>query len=283
MQREHEEKLMNVAVLGLGLIGSAWAKNLQEDGHEVRVWNRTPREFPGFSRIEEAVGNAQTILVVVADPPAVESVLNQIAPRLKSNQTVIQSSTISSDWSKKFAAQVEKTGARFLEAPFTGSKPAAEARKTVFYLGGDEAVINGARPVLEPLSQAILHIGPVGSASSLKLAMNINIAGVAQALCESLALARSQGIADEVFFDALHLNASRSGLSDLKEPKLREEDYAPQFSVKHMAKDIRLALETAGELELPQTQRVCEIYNRGIEAGWQDDDFISLMRFLQSE
>lgn len=274
---------MKVCVLGLGLIGSAWAKNLMEDGHDVRVWNRTPQDWPNFFPIEEAVENAQAIFVVVADPPAVESVLNSIAPKLKTNQTVIQASTISSDWSKKFAAQVEATGARFLEAPFTGSKPAAEARKTVWYLGGEEEVINGVRPVLEALSQAILHIGPVGAASSLKLAMNINIAGVAQALCESLALARSQGISDDVFFDALHLNASRSGVSDLKEPRLRAKDYAPQFSIKHMAKDIRLALETAGELELPQTQRTHEIYNRGLEAGWQDDDFISLVRFLQPE
>lgn len=274
---------MKVCVLGLGIIGSAWAGNLIEDGHDVRVWNRTPKDFPGFCAIEEAVENAEAIFIVVADPAAVESVLDSITPRLKAGQTVIQASTISSDWSKKFASQVEATGAKFLEAPFTGSKPAAQARKTVFYLGGEEEVINLARPVLEPLSQAILHIGPVGAASSLKLAMNINIAGVAQALCESLALARSQGISDEKFFDALHLNASRSGVSDLKEPKLREEDYAPQFSVKHMAKDIRLALETAGDLELPSTQRTAEIYNRAIETGRQDDDFISLMRFLKSK
>ena len=82
----------------------------------------------------------------------------------------------------------------------------------------------------------------------MKLAMNVNIAGIAQALCESLSLARAAGISDETYFKALSINASRSGLSDLKAPQLRDRDYKARFSVKHMAKDLRLALETAEEV-----------------------------------
>jgi 3-hydroxyisobutyrate dehydrogenase-like beta-hydroxyacid dehydrogenase len=113
--------------------------------------------------------------------------------------------------------------------------------------------------------------------------MNVNIAGVAQALCESLALARAAGISDNTYFAALARNASRSGLSDLKEPALRQRDYSPQFSLKHMAKDLRLALETAAEssLALGQTQRLKETYDRGAAAGWKDDDFIGLMRAIE--
>jgi 3-hydroxyisobutyrate dehydrogenase-like beta-hydroxyacid dehydrogenase len=274
---------MNISVLGLGIIGSAWAKNLIEDGHAVRCWNRTPNNFSNFcASIQEAVDRSEVIFIIVYDPPAVQSVLNQIKSKLAPGQLVIQSSTISAKWTRLFAGQVQETGAWFLEAPFTGSKIAAEQRQTVYYLGGDPEIVEKARPILKPISSAILHVGPIGSASTLKLAMNLNIAGVAQTLCESLILCRKAGIPDDIYFSALSRNASHSGLADLKEPKLRQNDYTPQFSLKNMAKDLRLALETAEELSQPleQTMHLKKIYDQGIAAGWSDDDFIGLMRLL---
>jgi 3-hydroxyisobutyrate dehydrogenase-like beta-hydroxyacid dehydrogenase len=277
---------MEISVLGLGIIGSAWAKNLIADGHAVRCWNRTPKDFPNFhASIQDAVEGAEAIFIVVADPPAVQSVLEQIQPKLGPGVLVIQSSTISARWTLLFAEQVHRTGALFLEAPFTGSKPAAEQRQTVYYLGGGPEVVEKARPILEPIASTILHIGPLGSASTLKLAMNLNIAGVAQSLCESLSLCRAAGIPDEVYFSALARNASRSGVSDLKGPKLQQRDYTPQFSLKHMAKDLRLAMETATDLSvsLDQTGHLKDIYDQGIDAGWAEDDFIGLVRLLDKE
>jgi 3-hydroxyisobutyrate dehydrogenase-like beta-hydroxyacid dehydrogenase len=275
---------MNIAVLGLGIIGSAWAQNLIADGHSVRCWNRTPKDLPNFHpSIRDAVDKAKAIFVVVSDPPAVQSVLDQIAPVLGPGQIVVQSSTISARWTLKFAAMVQQTGASFLEAPFTGSKLAAEQRQTVYYLGGDAELIERMRPVLEPISSAILHIGALGSASSLKLALNLHIAGLGQILCESLTLCRASGIPDEIYFEALARNVAHSGLADLKQPKLRERDYSAQFALKHMDKDLRLALETAADLSLPleQTKQLKAIYDQGMDVGWKDDDFIGLIRLLE--
>ncbi len=278
---------MKIAVLGLGIIGAVWAKNLREDGHEVRAWNRTPKpDFPGFTpEIPVAVSGADFVFLVVADPDAVESVLSVALPHLESGQIVVQSSTISPHWTSQFAEKVNASGAEFLEAPFTGSKPAAQARQTVFYLGGESDLIERARPVLAPLSKTILHIGPLGSASALKLAMNLNIAGVAQTLTESLAFARACGLSDDMFFEALNANVSKSGIVDLKEPKLRAGDYAPQFSLKHLEKDLRLALETAQEngIELPQTASLRELYLQGLKEGWGDEDFIGLERLFHKK
>ena len=277
---------MKISVLGLGIIGSIWAKNLIADGHNLRCWNRTPKDFPHYhASIQEAVDGAEVIFIVVADPPAVQSVLDQIMPKLAARALVIQSSTISAHWTRIFAGQVQRTGAMFLEAPFTGSKIAAEKRQTVYYLGGERSVVEKARPVLEPISSAIIHIGPLGSASTLKLAMNLNVAGVAQSLCESLAMCRASGIPDDVYFSALGLNVSHSGLADLKESKLRRSDFSPQFSLKHMAKDLRLALDTAAELSLSleQTGHLKNMYDRGMAAGWSEDDFIGLMRLMDKK
>jgi 3-hydroxyisobutyrate dehydrogenase-like beta-hydroxyacid dehydrogenase len=276
---------MKIAVLGLGIIGGAWAKNLIADGHEVRCWNRTPKEFPNFTpSIQQAVDGAEAIFVLVSDPVAVQSVLDQILPQLKQGQLVIQSSTISAEWTLKFAALVSGTGALFLEAPFTGGQLAAGKRQTVFYLGGDFDTVEQARPVLKSIAGAIQHIGPLGTASTLKLAMNLNIAGIAQTLCESLILCRAAGISDDTYFEALARNSSRSGVSDQKSSKLRQRDYSPQFSLKNMAKDLRLALETADSfsLTLEQTAHLKQTYDRGIKAGRQDDDFIGLVRDLET-
>jgi len=273
--------MQRISVVGLGIIGSAWAQNLHADGLAVRGWNRSPKNYSFYEAdLAKAVTDAELIIIVVADPPAVESLLEVIVPHLRPGQIVAQSSTISAHWTKLFAQRVEATGAEFLEAPFTGSKPAAEARKTVFYLGGTTELVEKARPVLARLSAHILHIGALGAASSLKLAMNLNLALMAEALSESLSLARAEGIPDEKFFEALHINVGRSGLSDLKEPKFRAKDFAPQFSLKHMNKDLRLALETAGGLDLPTAKALKSFYDNGIVAGLGDEDFTGMIRLL---
>jgi 3-hydroxyisobutyrate dehydrogenase-like beta-hydroxyacid dehydrogenase len=272
---------MKISFFGLGIIGSIWVDNLHRDGYEVRGWNRTPKRLPFFtSDIRAAAKDTEIIIVVVADPPAVQDILDKILPLLHTGQVLVQSSTISPEATLDFARQVQKTGAAFLEAPFMGSKPAAEQRKMVFYVGGDEKTQEIARPVLERLSSAILHIGPLGSASALKLAMNVNIALVMQGLSESLTFARAAGISDDTYFAALKLNVSHSGVATLKEAKLRNRDFSPQFFLKHMAKDLRLALEAAGDLKLSQAQNIMRVYEEGLKCGWGDEDFTVLVRLL---
>lgn len=274
----------STAILGLGIIGQEWARNLQTDGVPLAVWNRTPREFDGLPALSpspaDAARDADLIIIVVADPPAVQDVLSEILPVLGPGQIVAQASTVSAKWNLTFADQVEKTGAGFLEIPFTGSKLAAVDRKTVFYVGGDEALLARVEPTLARISVVRQHIGPLGRAASLKLAMNMNSALLLEALGESLSFARAAGISDATYFEALKANAGRSGISDLKEPKLRAGDYSPQFSLKHMDKDLRLALESAGTQPLPQLRKLKELYDAGMAKGWGDEDFSSLLKLL---
>ena len=277
---------MNISIFGLGIIGGVWADNLHRDGERVLAWNRSPKpELPYHTPdAREAAREAELMIIVVSDPPAVQAVLDQILPVLRPGQIVVQSSTISPAASMDFARQVEATGAAFLELPFTGSKPAAAQRKIVFFAGGDPAVLERARPVLVRLGTAIEYIGPVGSASALKLAFNLNLALIAEALGESLSFARAAGIADDIYFSALKLTVGQSGLATLKEPKLRAADFAPQFSLKHMGKDLRLALETAAtKLPLPQTRALATLYQTALDHGWGDEDFISLIRLTQQD
>ncbi len=274
---------MKIGVLGLGIIGGVWARHYHAAGVLAGAWNRTPQpDFPGWQPTPEAVAAAADVVqIVVADPAAVESVLTRILPKLGPGKVVVQSSTIDAASSAKFAALVAARGARYLEAPFTGSKPAAEQRQTVFYLGGDLPLIKELEPLLSLVSSQRFVIGTNEQACTLKLAMNLNIAAQMQALSEALTLARRAGITDGVFFEALGKNAGYSGLTKLKEPKLKAGDFSPQFSVKHMSKDMRLAIHSAGGAGLPLLGTVRAALHAAEARGLGDEDFSALIKLLE--
>ena len=275
--------MKTIGVIGLGIIGGTWAKHYAAAGVLAGCWNRTPQPaMPQWKDSPEAVAAAaDAVQIVVADPPAVQGVLDRILPRLGPGKVVIQSSTIDPASSDRFRAQVEARGARYLEAPFTGSKPAAEQRKTVYYLGGPPDLIAAVEPLLKLVSELRVVIAPEPrKAAALKLAMNLNLAVLLEGLCEALTFTRRAGIGDDTFFAALAGNAGYSPFAKLKEPKLRTGDFAPQFSVKHMHKDMRLASATAGAGRLPLLEAVRERLKLAEDRGSADADFSVLIQLL---
>lgn len=278
-----KQAIMKIGILGLGIIGRIWAGHYHSAGVLAGTWNRTAQpEAPLWCAIPEAVAKAADVVqIVVADPPAVESILARIRPELGPGKVVVQSSTIDPASSAKFKDLVSATGARYLEAPFTGSKPAAEARQTVYYFGGDAGLIRELEPLLSLVSAVRFHIGDHRQACTLKLAMNLNISAQMEALCEALTMVRRAGVNDDVFFEALGKNVSYSGVTKLKEPKLRAGDYAPQFSVKHMAKDMRLASKINGCEDFPVLDAVRHRLAEAERAGYADEDFAAMMKLLR--
>jgi 3-hydroxyisobutyrate dehydrogenase-like beta-hydroxyacid dehydrogenase len=274
--------MKTIGILGLGIIGGVWARHYHAAGVLAGAWNRTPRpDFPQWKQTPEDVARAADVVqLVVADPPAVQGLLDRILPFLGPGRTVMQSSTIDPESSARFHAAVTGRGARYLEAPFTGSKPAAEQKQTVYYLGGDADLVAELEPLLALVSARRLHVGDHRQAATLKLAMNLNIAAQMEALGEALTLARRAGISDDTFFGSIAQNVSYSGLVKLKEPKLRAGDFAPQFSVKHMAKDLRLAAGMSGAGTLPLLQVVRDRLGAAEQAGFADEDFSAVVKLL---
>jgi 3-hydroxyisobutyrate dehydrogenase-like beta-hydroxyacid dehydrogenase len=274
-------RLVNtIGVIGLGIIGQAWAERYRQAGRLAGVWNRTPRrEAPGWRDSPAAVAAADVTHIVVADPPAVAEMLAQITPVLGPGKAVVQSSTIDPESAARCEAQVRATGALYVESPFTGSKPAALAGTVVFFMGGAAAALDAVEPVLALLSETRFRLPTVRQAAALKLAMNLNIAIQMEALSESLTFARRAGIDDDFYFEVLAKNVSHSGLAPLKKDKLRARDFSPQFSVKHMHKDMRLADEL-GARDLPLLKAVRARLAAAEAAGFGDDDFSSLVRLL---
>ncbi|MBC2601690.1 NAD(P)-dependent oxidoreductase [Puniceicoccus vermicola] len=270
-----------ISVLGLGIIGSIWAGHYSEAGVLAATWNRTPK--PDFSQWVDSASAAaeagEIVQLCLYDPDSVEEVLESILPVLDASKIVFQSSTIDPISAEKFAEKVRSTGARYVEAPFTGSKPAAEEKQTVYFQGGSDADLDFIEPILSLVSRKRFRFDTPTQAATIKLAMNHQISAITESLCEGIAWSRKAGLSDGQFFDVLRENVAWSGLAGLKEEKIREMDFSPQFSVRNMEKDMRLATNSA-PLDLPSLALVRERLKAALEAGYGDDDFISLLRIL---
>jgi 3-hydroxyisobutyrate dehydrogenase-like beta-hydroxyacid dehydrogenase len=269
----------NVGLIGLGIIGSRVAGALRKRGLNVYVWNRTPRPEQNFVGSPAEVAElCDVVQIFVSDDEALLEIVGQLSPRLTTEHIVIAHSTVSPDTIRAVAAMVQSRGARFLDAPFTGSKIAAENGQLVYYIGGEEAVVRQARPILEASSKEILVIGGVGDATVMKVATNIVTAATAQVAAEALALVRKAGIPAEMFARAMKSNATNSATLEMKLPKMVAGDFEPHFSVKHMLKDVRIALKLAGRFgfDFPVTDAAGGALAAQVEEGRGDADYSSV-------
>ena len=203
----------------MGIIGQRVAENLREHGFHVFVWNRTPRPVPNFVGSPAEVAElCDFIQIFVSDDEALLAMAQRITRDLTPNHVVMAHCTVSPDTMRAAAEIVEKRGARFLDAPFTGSKTAAENGQLVYYVGGDEVALRQARPFLEASSKEIIEIGRVGDATTIKVATNMVTAASVQGAAEALALVYKSGLSVEKFAAAMRNNGSNSATLDMKLP-----------------------------------------------------------------
>jgi len=248
------------------------------------VWlhNRSPRPEPNFlSSPAEVAEVSNRIQIFVSDGAALLSVVRALAPALTPEHIVMNHATVSPHETREAAEVVFSRHAKFLDAPFTGSRDAAERGELVYYIGGDPSVLAAARPLLEASSKAILEIGDVGQASIVKIATNLLTATAVEALAEAHSLLDKNGIDLRKLSLALESNVSRSQLTDMKIPLMLSGDFEPRFSLKHMFKDIQLALGLAAEkeIDLPAASAFAGAAMAGIQQGWGDSDFSVIARF----
>jgi 3-hydroxyisobutyrate dehydrogenase-like beta-hydroxyacid dehydrogenase len=276
-----QPKHTNIGVVGLGIIGRGIAGHLRRKGFSVFVWNRSPRPVPNFvGSLGELAGLCNYIQIFVSDDEALLQTVEQLSERLTRRHVVLAHSTVAPDSMRGAAKIVERRGARFVEASFTGSKPAAEKGELVYYVGGTEAALQEARPILEASSKEIIYLGAVGQASAIKIATNMITSATVQAAAEALALIQALGLPVEKFVEAMRANASYSGTLALKLPKMLERDFEPQFSVKHMLKDMQIANQIALSryLDLGVSAAAHDQLLEQMQWGHGDDDYSAVLR-----
>jgi 3-hydroxyisobutyrate dehydrogenase-like beta-hydroxyacid dehydrogenase len=281
---------MRIAFLGLGIMGRPMAANLAKAGHDVTVWNRTPgKDVPGARSAAtpaEAAQSAEVVWICVSDTAAVEALLfapDGVENSLTAGMTIVDSSTISPSAEKRFAQRVAAKGAHYVDAPVTGSKIAAEAGTLIFIVGGDEADIEKLQPLFQAMGKHVFRMGDISKGQAAKLAMNLQIAMIYEGFAEGLTLAAKLGVDANVLLPLVQASMVRSGVVEYKAPFVLSGDFTPNFPLRLMHKDLKLALEAAKETrtKLPGLETVEEIYELAVEEGQQDLDYAATITLLE--
>ena len=282
-------------VIGLGIMGSAMARNLRRAGFKVNIYNRTrakveelTREglFP-FSTPAELSQASDVILTMVSDPVALRAVAhgpNGIFSEPGGGKTLIQLGTMDVETTLKLAEDAERAGYRFLDSPVTGSKKQVEAAELILEIGGEAALIEEMKPVLLAIGRHIVHAGKIGAGTSLKLCMNLIVAQMTTGLCEAVALARSQGIDPGHIFEVLAQSPALNCIYyTIKKTPLISRNYPPAFSLANMLKDVRFMNEEAQKkgLRLPVNSAVQSLLEAALKQGYADRDLSVIAEVLK--
>lgn len=288
--------MQKIAFLGLGIMGSGMAKNLLKAGYPVTVWNRSqdaakPPVEQGAAQAQtpaEAVSDADVILYCLSDESAIESVVfgqNGVLSNVHSGQIAIDLSTVHPETSRReFAAYAEK-GVNFLDAPVFGSKNESASDGLWIVVGGDRAVLDCVKPILETLSESIHYMGETGKGAAMKLVGNSIVAAQIEALSEAMILATKAGIDPQAMLNVLHVVDFRSPLYDGVGQSIVERDFTPSFSLKWMLKDANLINRFAQDLNAPTPSAaiVRETLKSAVNQGYGDENASALIKALEAQ
>jgi 3-hydroxyisobutyrate dehydrogenase len=255
--------MQRVALLGLGTMGAGMAANWLAKGFGLTVWNRTRARTQALAdkgaRVattpREAAEGADCVFAMVADDAASRAVWlgdDGALAGAKTGAVVVESSTLTPDWVRELAGRARAKGCGFLDAPVGGSRLAAASGELRFFVGGDAATLDKARPALIAIGSKIDLLGPAGAGATWKLINNQLVAAQVAALGEALDVARKAGFRP-VQISSLILNgAASSPIVKMKLPSMLNGDYdEPDFALSLMLKDARYAAALAQSLGAP--------------------------------
>ena len=286
---------MKIGFVGLGIMGSAMAANLIKAGFKLTIWNRSPDKCAALLELGAASAASpravaecsDVVLAMMANPLAVQSVRDGaegILAGLKPGTGYVDMSTVDAETSLESARLAHDKGAHFLEAPVAGSRKPAEDATLTIMAAGDRALYDTSLPALEKMGKKILFLGEVGNAARMKLANNLVMGGMLTALCEGLSLATGSGLDTAQFLEVLDSGAISNPMFRLKGPQIAaNKDFPTAFPLKHMQKDLRLALRLAEEVGQPlfATATVNELFKSALSEDLGDSDFAAVSRVIR--
>mgnify|MGYP002278903760 CR=1 FL=1 len=275
---------MKIGIAGTGRMGAAIGERLLAEGHDLVVWNRTRDKTKllveaGAAEAETPAalaGQVDTVITILTNADAIDGVFrgpNGLLSGDVAGKLFIEMSTVRPVTEEKLAAEVRAKGAAMVDAPVGGTTGPARDGKLVGLVGGDEADVARARPILEKLCKRLDHVGPIGAGASFKLAINLPLVVYWQALGEALSLCNQHGVEPERIAD---LMADTSGGPNVMKVRgsvvaaaLKGETVPGTFDIDSIRKDMRTMLEEAEArgVELPLVARTLACYDACSEAG----------------
>jgi 3-hydroxyisobutyrate dehydrogenase-like beta-hydroxyacid dehydrogenase len=280
-----------IGFIGIGIMGGPMAANLAAGGFAVRAFNRTRHKAEALATEHENVtvadspadaGRTGTVISMVTDTPEVEHVLlgeGGAAEGLPEGGLAIDMSTIAPTASREIAERLSERDIAFVDAPVTGSRPKAEAGTLTIMAGGTPEAYERARPLFEAMGELVLHVGPQGHGSMVKLINNTLAAVNAAALAEGLVVARAAGVETQKLLEVIAAGSGDSAMRELKAQPMLEGDFEPLFKLDHMRKDLNHFLAEAARLGGPPevASQAEEAYAKASEAGYGEQDFAAVI------
>ena len=296
-----EASVLRVAFIGLGTMGQGMARNLAKAGFPLAVATHTPGKADGFARALAAEGRdvraaatpaaaaeaADVVVSCVPDAPEVEAVhlgASGTAAGARRGAIVIDCSTIAAEAARDIAARLLEKGIDFLDAPVSGGQKGAIEGTLTFFIGGDAAALERARPVFAAMGRRLTPLGPSGSGQLGKAANQILVANNLMGVSEALAFAARAGLPLAPLHEALTAGAANSWALEVLGKKMIDRDFKPAFAVKHQQKDLAIVLATARAcgLPLPGTALVHQLLTALEARGRAEDGTQALLTVYES-
>jgi len=271
-----------VGFVGLGRMGSRIAANLATS-NEIMVWNRTESVADAWVEanggtvardLAELAGWSEAIVTMLADGAALEAVYEELADAIGGHTVAIDMGTSGPGSFQRVREMVEARGGIMVDAPVSGATAAAEAASLLIMVGGAPETYARVEPLLEGAGNPV-HVGPTGSATVLKLAVNSVLYGLNQAVAEAVALAEKSGVEPATTLDILAKGAAGAPMLSYRREQYLHPDTAPiSFTLDLARKDMVLALDQARETGAPtgQLERTLELTEALIEQGLGSQD-----------
>jgi len=286
--------VQKVALIGLGTMGIGMGGRLLGAGFPLTVFNRTPERAAELvkqgarlaSSPAEAAADANIVFAMVSDDKVSREIWLGEKGALKSAKpgtVCVDCSTLSPVWTRELAAEAQKHGCEFLDAPVTGTKPHAASGELLFLIGGSAEALEKARPALAVMSRKIVHMGPSGSGALMKLINNF-VCGVQLAsLAEAMVLIERSGLNRDSALDILNNGAPGSPLVKTLSARMVNKEYAVNFVLNLMEKDLTYARNEGREhdLNLKTASAAIELFEQARSRGWGDKDFSSVVEGIR--
>ncbi len=285
---------MKAGVIGLGAMGHGIAANLARAGLLAAVWNRTRSKAEAFAgehgvavadEPATVAAAADVILVSVSADNDLLGVIDALKEGLEPGKVVVDTSTVAPDTAREAAERIRATGAGFLDAPVSGGPEGARKGSMVMMIGGDEAVLDRIRPVLDPICGSANFMGPSGAGQATKAVNQIMVAGIMQGVASALAYGRGQGLDLEQVIRVVGGGAAGNWQLDNRGPNMVHDQFPPGFKLALHRKDLGIVRDVlaAKGLSLELIDRTLADYDRLIESGHGDEDISALYRLRCSE
>ncbi|WP_028579049.1 NAD(P)-dependent oxidoreductase [Desulfogranum japonicum] len=280
--------------LGLGIMGTAMATNLIQAGFDVTVWNRTNTKCAPLVELGAKQGESAAAVVagcditfgMVSDPEAALSLCFEkggVLEGITEGKSYIDVSTVDPDTASTVYKAIQNKGGRYLEAPVSGSKQPAEDGTLVFLCSGDESLYSDAQEALDVMGKKSFYFPLIGQGAQMKLIINMVMGTMMTAFAEGLSLGQKVGLQPNDIIDVIAQGAINNPMFQLKGPRMTEGMFATAFPLKHMQKDMRLALllGDAHNQPLHTSSAANNAYIRAKQNGYGEEDFSAVIKNIE--